>query len=300
MPLSPEELEQVKAGNLDPLKDVTGLGIIIRTKAQEDAFQSNFRTTVRDEIVGKEDLPAYKNIEEAIEKLTGVKKNENEKATDYLTRVVSPLQKTVKDKEEEIAALKSQGTDKNNPVLLALQKERDEAVQQRDNAIKEGAEKVNGVYISNELNKMKQAALALPMNVPDDVKPDIVEARIAKWLQANDVRVNGETGIEVFNKAENRVEVNTADFKRKAPIDFVPSIFDNVIAKEGAKGGTGTNGAGKTGGDGGVATGFKSKVELHEGLVKQGLNPNSAEFDKAYQEAQASYQKTVGQPMPIQ
>lgn len=309
MPFTKEDLDRITKAIQEKnhtqdadIKALLDLGFVIRTKDEQTTYENNLRTQVRDEVISAEDLPAYKNIEGALEKLTGVKKNDGEKASDFLSRIVGPMKQQLEERQAEIDALKEGKQD--DPRIATLQAEMDKQKKEYDRAVKEARGELTKFRMDSEINAVRKAAEAIPMNVPDAVKADVIEARVQRWLADHEIRFNDKGERELFSKKENRVLMNPSTLEHVEPASTLGTYFADIKADAGGTGGTGTGGAGDKAPAGGGSqksdySQAKTQVELHEMLSRDGLMSDSEDFIKTYEGTIKGYQEAHGKPMPL-
>lgn len=281
-------IEEIKAGvEKDPalktallssfkdefIKGATAEGLIIRTKADDQAFLDNHVKTVVDgkvatELQAKVDAEfskAMNKIDEEIKTITGIEKQPNEKTTAYAKRAIAEKQKDpvtaakVTELEGLIASTKKEYEDK----LAAAEKDL------FDREVKHQVTAFTG-----SMN------IAIPAHIKTDVDKQAYvsqqRAMIEQGFLGTVTPKKDNEGNITFYEGDKPL-LNTKDGKPKNAGDIISEKFAHWFIPKGQEGrGTGAASEGGTGA-------FKSADDVHKYLASQGKEAGSEEYFKEFE-----------------
>lgn len=294
--LSEQEIADIQSGKLDALKPILDLGLQVRTKEQQQEYENNLASQLN----GR----AYKVIETTIEEVTGIKKEANEKATDYLKRAVEPMKTNLSSMQSELAALKEKkddGTaskeDKDRIKSLETMVNEQKAQIQALSSEKETA--VSKVKVDAFRERLLDVAKSITLSVDTSVAEDVREARINRFNKKYELRMmeNGKFG--AYKDGELVLDTNT--LAAVDPAQLMREEFADV-AKTGNKREGSDAGKPDTRVDGSGTLDLsqaQTKNQVTEALFKAGIASGTKEFTEAFDKAVEAYQKRSGRPMPL-
>lgn len=306
MPLTDQEIEVIKSAiesgdyqNNELLTPLKGLGLVMRSATDEETFTTNLKS----QIVGQEDLPAYRNIETKIAELTGQKKNDGEKATEFLTRVVKPIKEGYESAQAELQTLRDKpgeasAEDKNR--IKALEKMIEDTKTDYETKLGNAQKQLVDFKVQGTLDAAIAQVRAMDLDVADAVKNDVFDARLNRFKSKVGIQLDAEGNAIPVNPDGTPI-LDKTTLKPRAISDLLKEEFTDIVKKaEPEKKGTGATGSSAAGADANVdLTGYKTKVELTTALQKAGYTSTSKEFGELFVAAQTKYKETHGTDMPL-
>jgi len=268
------------ANNQDVLTNMflpkfTELGYTIRNKDDEAAYRATIESTLRPkieaEIIPANDKKHYTAIEQLVFETTGINKEQNEKATEYLKRATGQL--------------------KTNGVSDQMTKAQLEALQKELSTSKESwakeketllsthfAEKLNG-YINSEL---KGINFNVPSTLNDDEKQkysaaqsDLIKSAFSKFTTKTN-----EAGEIMFFDGDIPF-IDQKNGKALTPEEIVKNKFGYLLAKDVTVQQHAGAGSGKKDVNG--KTVYQSKEAVYNAIKTEGLAENTKAFSDEYE-----------------
>ena len=257
---------------------------ILRTSEEDATYMENFRASEVEKALEPEVNKAYSNIDTVLSGITGVKKNANEKTSVYTKRVLDELKSKADkypDLEQEIANLKEKvGKNADAKLLADLENVRAEFA-----AFKTAKEsEIETLRKDTDLNERKSVIEAevnsfeFDPSIKENVLKVYKQTIINGLLQSSEKRDGqivflDDKGNPLRNQAKN-LAAYTAN-------EIVAERMKDVIKQKRVLGGPPKPGdppvSPKT-----VPDTVKTKIELTEYLMKEGLKRGSKEYNDAY------------------
>lgn len=151
-------------------------------KAEHETFLANYKETEVSKGIKEEGFKIHQFYEDAITSVTGVKKDTNEKGSEFLKRQLTSLHSDVQTKEEEIAKLQKAVNDKTGDEALKMAQSNYDALQKKYQktmdefkATKESQDnEINRVKL---MNKADHALMGIKFlgNIPEDARKALIE-----------------------------------------------------------------------------------------------------------------------------
>jgi len=292
MPIQPEDLVALEAilssdkAEHDLLKPLTDKGFIIRTPKEEETFRTNY---VESKFAEREPT-AYKNVEQAVEELTGIKKSSpTEKASDYYTRAMKEYKTSVEGIRSELATLKEKGTE-GNPDATKRITELETLLTTKEAAhTKELTKKEQEVFTARIESQVETAVATLRDKLKTQykgVEDDIIDAKLVKFYKTHTPKklITGET---VWEDKDGKTVNDPKDFTPLGTKAVVTNFFSDLLEEKKEQGGAGSGQQGGSKykpGDPVPKPGpeVKNRIQLHTYLSEFGLVKDSPEFNEAY------------------
>ncbi len=295
-----------------------GQGIAVRTKEEDTAFVQ----TQIDEAFGRRNT----EIETTIQEVTGIQKNNGEKYYDFLKRAVSTKTTEITTLKAKIAELERAKPDSEQVRELKEQLETVKAAKETaERAASEELHKVRASAFSDRVDKVLEDAIGKlrptwkkmseDSTENEELIRDLIKIRKQKFLEEH--TPHDSEGVIVFKGKDGKIIRNTTAGHPEGVDVLIKPLFETMINKGHAQGGTGSGDQGAAGagaggqGSGGAGAGagkdwtktkrpdgVKSQRSLMDHLRKvEKLEPNTEEFDKAYA---ALNKDETGKPLPFQ
>lgn len=151
-------------------------------KVEHETFLANYKETEVSKGIKEEGFKIHQFYEDAITSVTGVKKDTNEKGSEFLKRQLTSLHSDVQTKEEEIAKLQKAVNDKTGDEALKMAQSNYDALQKKYQktmdefkATKESQDnEINRVKL---MNKADHALMGIKFlgNIPEDARKALIE-----------------------------------------------------------------------------------------------------------------------------
>ena len=310
MPLEQTEIDALK-GSLDDgkfaehpeIKKLSDLGFKIHT---ENTLKSEIDSRT-EEAIKPQVREIYTRLEGDIKTITGIEKQPNEKAYDYLKRAVPEFatkkqgdeMKKLQEQIEEYKAKIEKGTDPEGHWQ--------EKLTQAENKYKTELEKIQNELKTERQNVSAATKRRILSEIHSPIKTNYrsdlpsyfftTEKQILKEALENSVVVQDEKGNEILVEADENGEP-----KKDASFQYVPvskrleEAFKDAVKKDPKKGGAGSNPSGDDPIDPSKITvdnfempeGVKTKGQLTTHLMELGLKQGSDIFDKIYDKHSAN------------
>ena len=272
----------------------------------EDQINAVVALSANDEkaVIGKTFGQIHSELDESIKEITGVGKNQNEKTSDYMKRMLSGQKSTLEEMTAKVADLEGKvkagiGSEElknqlasKDATIADLQKQYQSKADEIKNLKEENERTLFGYRISNDLNAamsgiefsegtndaMKAFAMEKAMSIVKGMNPTYMKGADGRET----LIFKDESGVEMRNP-ENAMNLFTAkDLLKKELVNL------GVVSTEVKGGGAG----GKTPLQKATLSGVSTKaeaVEMIENMVKQrGISRHDpkfeAEVDKLYDE----------------
>lgn len=302
MAITPEDIQRiqaaVEAGNHTQDADIqalAGLGLVIRSQAEETTFEQNLRHRIR----GEEEVPAYENIERTITELTGAKKNEGEKTSEFMKRTMGEVQAQLAERQAEIDRLKQDKPDDQR--VLTLQAELAKKEKEYQKQLKDANRQLVDYKLDREFDIFRAQIEADAQDIEEKLRPDVVENRLRKMRDKVEVRFDAEGNTQYWDRETGQQILNPTTLENPKHAEIAARFTADLKTAPAGQGGTG----GKPGGEGGkpggagAYAGAAHKGQLMELLSKDGLTSDSEEFATAFEAATKAYEQHHGKPMPL-
>lgn len=300
MALEPQELEQIKAGDLSPLKGVSDLGIIIRTPQQEEEYRNN----LREQLINSESFPVISAVEKKVEELTGVKKQDGEKASDYLSRILSDSKQTVEQMKTELASLKkdSTGSKADQDRIKALEDMVKSEQAKAASIEKEYQTKLHDYKVSGERNtllSMMKSEKYDEAKAPEASREYILDGALTRFEAKYKLEVN-DKGETVLMEGDKPV-LDPATLKPKNPYDVFKSEYLSPLlaTPKTEPQGTGNKTVERNQGGSADYSSLTTRLDVNRQLAKDGYVAGSKEYDEKAAEIAAAYKQAKGTDMPL-
>jgi hypothetical protein len=273
-------------------------GLSIRTKDEETSFTKSFETRQQQE-VDKAYGRHKTETETIIAEITGLKPNDNEKASDFLKRAVTDKLKDVKALEDKIKLFETKGIDSDGLAKeLRTQKENlekllAEKTNEFTNKEKEYSGKIFSFQVSSEIDKAFgefRGTLGVP-GMDEKLFSDVLAARMNKF-HAENKAASFENGL-VWKDAAGTTYTSKTDGKPQSTKERLFAYFEDLVDKGKAQGGSGSGDGKKDDGKPAewknikLPAEVKTKTELWAYLFKDSNGPkmdqNSKEGNEAYE-----------------
>jgi|GEM_PF-5173113 len=277
-------------------------GYVVRTKEFDD---KKFTEEVQ-EGINKVTAERALRTEQEIEELTGVKKGPNEKYYDHYKRAIGQLNDNISDATKKIEQYEKEGVEGNKvaeeyksqlETLKANAKKEREELEGKVKSLEEGAftSRANS-HLSEAMAEIKVGLKKGENEAQQAVIDDAIENRIRKF-QAQYTPFEFE-GMIAYKDEKGETVLDKTEGNSKSAKSLLSPLFEDLKDTKRVQGGTGAEGGGSGEGESKikVPSNIKSQQGLNSYLQNQkGLDPNSAEFAKAFEEGKIR----DGKPLPI-
>ena len=278
----------IKIGEQEvPISDIKNAlsetGFIVRQKEEEEEFLNRFKDTK----IKEYSRSLFESVEGTVGEVTGIQKNPDEKATDFLKRAMSEKLMTLKQIQEENEALKKGGDSSE------LYKKQLEQVQAEAAAKIEAANLKVSEYEKAVFNSKIEAATGVKISelrasYNQDLPADLVknyEFGITQKLKSLDVRADESGRLLVYENGMPKVDEHfkQIDVNTYLENELKPLLGNKQVAGAGTK--VSKSGSYKT--EGGKVVDFAgvtNKTELMNAIQKAGLRQFTGDFDLAWSE----------------
>jgi len=273
---------------LNFIKEKGGSGdeFIVRTAEEDKTYLENFKTAEVEKAIAPRISEVHTRYDEDIFSITGLKKKPDEKTYDFNKRVLADL-KAKADKvpthEQEIASLKEKvGKNADAKILADLENVRSEFAtfksakeKELDDLRKETEVSRKKSLIESEINAYEFDPL-IKENVLKVYKETVINALIgSSEFRDGQLVFLDEKGNPLRNQANNLAPYS--------PTEIIGERLKDVIKQKRIIGGPPKPGDPK-GSPRSLPDTVKTKVELSDHLMKEGLKRGSKEYDEAYLE----------------
>ncbi len=258
--------------------------LVAEDGSELELIAENLPKEIKDSIIQSAQGLVYSNIDAKIQEVFGVKKNQDEKTSDFISRVI-------KEKDDQITQLKA-----GSPEISKLQEDIVKLQGLNDNLTKkiteketEFSEKLNTEYVRSQVAGL-QISVPAHLSEKEEIeafKADASELLLSKFNQKYYVQPDAQGNRVVFDKStkepvadENLRRLSLSQIFQKDN----PYLFKEV--KAAGAGGAGGSGSGKPTDEG---KGFKTFEDVSAAAVKAGHSVGSPEYSKFVSEkAEAS------------
>lgn len=265
-----EKTPELKKEVFELVKDTEGF--VVRTKEEDEAFLANHvNATVEERVaqvlpekINREFGEAMRKIDEKIEAVTGVKKKDGEKSTDYAHRALQESKSGDPVTKEKVAHL-------------------EKLIETKENEWKEKYQKQTELFNRKEIELQVEASLSeKQFAVPPHLKTDAEKQAYTdnqRRLLKNDfmsslVSKKDDEGLMTFYDGDTPL-LSKKDGKPLTSKDIIEEKYSHYFLKNGRQAAGAGVGAEHTGGEGGA---IKSKEDVHAHLRAKGVEAGSKEY----------------------
>lgn len=285
---SPETVEAIS-------KWLESQGRTIRTAEEDTSFISQKAQEEVDAMYRKHN----ETIDTALAELTGIKKNANEKTTDYMKRAVSSYGSQVTELQEKIDKYEKEGVsgheqaEKYRKQLEDLQEQFRTQSEKHAEELRTQKEVTFKNQVHNNINKEYESIKSkLRDDINKDVIDDVLENRLRKFYEENTPEQLDDEHV-IWKDKDGKTINSTKDGKPLSGVEILNGYFKDLVQEKRNDKGSGSNG-----GEGGKGEGqenpsykdikvpdtVKSKTQLHDYLSKDlKMDQSTKEFSEAYE-----------------
>ena len=272
-------------------------GYVVRTADQDKEYLTTQTQQGIDKVLGERNT----QIEQTINKITGIQKNSGEKYYDYMERAVNEKLKEVSVLQGKIKEYETKGLD-GSALAQQLKKQLEDTQAQVKAINEEWAGKMTAkeqeVFTTKVSGEVDRTMSRFRMEFRQDIEPTILEAaiegRLTKFRTEN-LPKNVEGHI-IYTDPQGVTRNSKTDGKPKNTEDILRELFADLFDKKRVQGGAGSGGdGGSGGGDAGakwkniqLPAEVDTKVKLYNYLTKtlkmaQDTKETAKEFSEAYE-----------------
>lgn len=235
------KLEFANDGELLKYLDSQGT-YIVRTKDEDQAYWNN---TVKKEVDTKVS-EIYGSFESNINEFSGIEKNPNEKATEFLKRAFSQISDSHKATEAELNK-KLEAKLKESDAAAEVTKQFETFKAQSKAQVKEFEEKIAGMETQAFKGRVNQIVTEALERIKPSLKQDLNPFLVENAIEAVKNKFEAKTiakevnGLIVFNDQDDKPIMSTKDGKMLTAYEILLGEFpEDIIDKPRVVGGAGT------------------------------------------------------------
>jgi hypothetical protein len=288
MAITPEELEQITSSEdytkHELIKPLLDAGFVIRTNTHYEEALNNYAT----DKIKASDRNAYTLVEQEILEATGVEKQPNEKATEYMKRAYGVTKETVSKFETELNELKEKRTDgdatkADKQRITQLESLLNEQKQTYQTQLQDALDKANKASANGIIDaSMVSIMQRLDKNVPSNIMQEAANNRLSSFKAAYTLQQNADGSTVVVDRDGKELLDTAGTYKPLTVAQVMEQHFSDLMHKE--QNAQGAGGKGSTQGTGAltIPSEIRTMVQLTTYLKQKGFAAGSTEFAEYY------------------